>query len=135
VTDRFGNPPQPGTSIYVACEAGRCGANNSDGIQTDEAGVAVFEFETAFSNKVYVDGNWTSSMEDFGGYVGTSHSWDALGDPRRGYVSIIALTTGESGYHDLNGNNVYDGGDVLSYLDVNGNYQFDPGTDIITRDP
>lgn len=132
VTDRYGNPVVPGTAIYAACEAGRCGQNDQAGIPTDEAGHASFTFETAFADLVWISGG--STVVDFGGNVGTAHDYPTLGDPRDGYVKIIAMVTGESGYDDKNANGYYDAGDLLTtqmpepYLDVNDDGAYNDGS-------
>lgn len=132
VTDRYGNPVVPGTAVYVACEAGRCGTNNEFGIATDDTGHASFQVESAFQNLLWDSGVTTSV--NFGGNVGINHKWPALGSPRDGWVNIVALTVGESGYDDSNSNGVFDTGDLLTnefgepYLDVNNNGSYDDGS-------
>lgn len=133
VADRYGNPPVPGTRVYVSCEAGICGANTTDGIPLDENGQGTFVYYTAHSNALYYHGPGTQVT--FPSPIGLQHRWPVLGDPRNGYANIIAMVVGEGGYIDLNANGIFDGADVPvndppePFLDRNYDGVYSPGLD------
>ena len=94
---------------------------------------------------VKVSGQTVSFMTEYGSIDGICNMVNGnctvtlVGDeppPADTLFTVVAWTTGEESFLDVNGNGYFDDGDVFiddvdePYLDINGNGAFDAGTDI-----
>jgi hypothetical protein len=118
LADRFGNyNVLQGTSVSFAADAGAVDTSNV----TDATGITSVTFRT--------QSPWPADVPPSGlSYLYGGRTYN----PEDGYVSLVAMTTGEETFFDANANGVYDGLDTFTdlgepYLDQNKNGSWNSG--------